>query len=50
MWFALVGSMTIALMPRPRNASWPGVAHVYVALLTHASASFVHFSPPFVDL
>ena len=28
-----VGSITIELMPRPRNASLPGVAHGYVALL-----------------
>ena len=50
MWFALRGSMTIALIPRPRNASLPGLTHGYVALLTHASSSFFQCLPPSVDL
>ena len=46
---AFVGSTTISLIPRPRNAS-PEFVHEYVELLTHESASFVQLSPPFVDL
>ena len=49
MWFAFGGSTTISLMPRPRNASCPGVAHELVELSTQASASFVQLSPPFVE-
>ena len=44
-----VGSTTILLIPRPRKAS-PEFVHENVVLLTHASASFVHESPPFVVL
>src|SRR5919201_6828591 len=49
MCFAFVGSITISLIARPRNAS-PEFVHEYVELLTHESASFVQLSPPFVDL
>src|SRR5262249_39049662 len=42
MWLALLGSTTMLLIPRPRNASLPGVAQWYVALSTQVSASFVH--------
>ena len=46
----LLGSTTIALIPRPRNESLPGLTQVYVELLTHASLSFVQCLPPSVDL
>ena len=46
---AFDGSTTISLIARPRKAS-PELVHEYVALLTHASASLVQVSPPFVDL
>src|SRR6478672_6469628 len=50
MWLELRGSITIELIPRPRKASMPGVAHGYVTVLTHLSASFCQCSPPSFDL
>src|SRR5437879_6548282 len=50
MWFLLVGSITIELMPRPRKASPPGLTQVYVALFAHASSSFAQWLPPSVVL
>ena len=50
MWFGFAGSITILLIERPRNASWPGVTQAYVELLVQVSANFVQLDPPFVDL
>src|SRR3954451_9025598 len=49
-WLESRGSTTIELIPRPRNESTPGLAHVYVPLLTQASLSFVQWLPLSVDL